>query len=451
VGRVLKKSIIAMRKTVALCGMLVTLSACSGVTDWFGASEAPPLPGERISILALEQSLEPDEGIADITVRLPAPYVNQNWPQAGGTSNHVMHHLTLGDDLQEVWRVDVGAGSDDEDRLTSTPVIVNNRVFTMDSSSRVRAFDQETGQELWAVNLTPKGEEKGTVGGGLSSEYGRLFATTSYGEVFSLDPATGGMYWKAELGVPIRAAPTIAEKHVYIVTFDSRVYALDVRTGDIDWDYEGGVETTGLLGAASPAVDNGTVVVPFSSGELFALRADNGQQAWSDELKRKRGFSSLTSLADINAFPVIDRGMVFVASYSGHMIGIDLRTGNRKWSQQLSTLQTPWVAGDFLYVVTTDGELVCLSRKNGLIKWVRSLGKFEDPEDKVGLIVWSGPVLASDRLILVSNYGIAVSVSPYDGKILGKVELSDTASIAPVVAGEMLFVLTDDAQLVAFR
>ncbi len=102
-------------------------------------------------------------------------------------------------------------------------------------------------------------------------------------------------------------------------------------------------------------------------------------------------------------------------------------------------------------MVSTDGELVCLSRKTGLIRWVRSLGKFEDPEEKTGLIVWSGPVLASDRLILVSNYGIAVSVSPYDGKILGKVELSDTASLAPVVAGGMLFVLTDDAQLVAFR
>lgn len=447
----LKKSIVSLKKLVILGSMLAGLSACSGVTDWFGAAEAPPLPGERISILALEQSLEPDEGLADVQVRLPVPYVNENWPQAGGTSNHVMHHLTLGEDLQEVWRVDVGAGSDDEDRLTSPPIVASGRVFSMDSASRVRAFDQETGQELWAVNLTPKGEEKGTVGGGISSEYGRLFATTSYGEVFSLDPETGGMYWKAELGVPIRAAPTIAEKHVFVVTFDSRVYALDVRTGEIEWNFEGGVETTGLLGAASPAVSNGTVVVPFSSGELFALRADNGQQAWSEELKRKRGFSSLTSLADINGFPVIDRGMVFVASYSGQMIGIDLRTGNRKWSQEISTLQTPWVAGDFLYVITTDGELVCLSRKNGLIRWVRSLGKFEDPEDKVGLIVWSGPVLASDRLILVSNYGIAVSVSPYDGKILGKIELSDTASLAPVVAGEMLFVLTDDAQLVAFR
>ncbi|MBL4906938.1 MAG: PQQ-binding-like beta-propeller repeat protein, partial [Sneathiella sp.] len=434
----MKKTVSGFKKLAVVGGLVAGLAGCAALPDWFGEAEAPPLPGERISILALEKSLEPDEGLADITVRLPAPYVNQNWPQAGGTANHVMHHLSLGEDLSEVWRVSIGEGSDDENRLASPPVIADGRVFAMDSESRVRAFDQQDGTKLWAVNLTPKEEESGTVGGGLSAEYGRLFATTSYGEVFSLDPATGGMYWKTGLGVPIRAAPTIAEKHVFVVTYDSRVFALNVKTGEIEWDFEGGVETTGLLGAASPAVENGTVIVPFPSGELYALRADNGQQAWSDQLKRKRSFSSLTSLADINGFPIVDRGMVFAASYSGHMVGIDLRTGNRKWDREISTLQTPWIAGDFIYVITTDGELVCLSRKNGLIRWVKSLGKFEDPKEKTGLIVWSGPVLASDRLILVSNYGIAVSVSPYDGKILGKIELSDTASIAPVVAGGML-------------
>ncbi|WP_169561660.1 PQQ-binding-like beta-propeller repeat protein [Sneathiella chinensis] len=447
----MKKTVAYAVKTASIGGMLIVLSACEMLPDWLGEAQAPPLPGERISILALEQSLEPDEGLSDLTVRLPGPYVNENWPQSGGTASHAMHHLTLADDLNEVWRVSIGQGSDDENRVTTAPVIADGRVFAMDSESRVRAFSQEDGKKLWAVNLTPRGEEDGVVGGGVSAEYGRVFASTSYGEVYSLDPESGGMYWKQDIGAPIRSAPTIAEGHVFVVTYDSRVFALDVLTGEVEWSYEGGMEITGLLGAASPAVSSGTVVVPFSSGELYALRADNGEQAWSDQLQARRRYSSLSSISDIVGFPVIDRGMVFAASYSGRMVGIDLRSGNRKWVQEISTTQTPWVVGDFIYVVTTDGELVCLSRSNGLIRWVRPLGKFEDPEEKSGLIVWAGPILASDRLILVSNYGIAVSVSPYDGKILGKVELSDNASIAPVVAGGMLFVLTDDAQLVAYR
>lgn len=434
-------------KCAGLLFAAMTLSGC----DWFGEADEDLLPGDRISILALEQTLEADAGLADLEVRLPPPYKNDNWPQAGGVPSHAMYHLSLGEDLEEAWRVSVGDGSDDENRMFSSPVIANGQVYTMDASARVRAFKAEDGTQLWENNLTPEDEDEGNIGGGVSFEYGRVFATTSYGDVVALNSENGDVIWKTNLGVPLRAAPTIADDQVFAITFDSRVFALNAETGEIDWDFEGGVETTGLLGAASAAYSNGAIVVPFASGEVFALRAGNGQQSWSEQLVRRRAYSSLTSLTDINAFPVIDRGVVYAASYSGRMIAVDLRSGNRLWDQEISTLQTPWVAGDFIFVVSTDGELVCLARRNGLIRWVSPLGKFEDPEDKKGLIIWSGPVLASDRLILVSNYGKAVAVSPYDGSILGEIELSDNASIPPVVADGTLYVLTDDAELVALR
>ena len=432
----------------ALAGSaLLTLAACS----WFGNDEPPPLPGDRISILSLEQTLEADAGLADLEVRLPAPYENANLPQAGGIPTHALYHLELGDNLKEIWRVDIGDGSDDENRMFSSPVIAAGKVYTMDSSTTVTAYSAEDGKKLWEKNLTPEDEDEGSIGGGVSYEYGRVFVTTSYGDIVSLDGETGEELWRTSLGVPLRAAPTIADMQVFAITFDSRIFAFDAATGEINWNFEGGVETTGLLGAASPAFASGTVVVPFASGEVFALRAANGQQAWSEQLVRRRFYSSLTSLTDINAFPVIDRGVVYAASYSGRMIAVDLRSGNRLWDQEISTLQTPWIAGDFLFVVTTDGDLVCMSRRNGLIRWVRPLGKYEDPEEKRDLIIWTGPILASDRLILVSNYGVAVSVSPYDGKILGQIELSDKASIPPVVAGNTLYILTDNADLVALR
>ena len=438
---------ISFRAVAGFGLLLVALAGCS----WFGDDGPPPLPGERISILSLEQTLEADAGLADLEVRLPPPYENANWPQAGGVPSHALYHLELGDELKEAWRVDIGDGSDDENRMFSSPVIANGKVYVMDASTTVTAYAAEDGKELWSKDLTPEDEDEGSIGGGVSFEYGRLYATTSYGDIVALNGDTGEVIWKTSLNVPLRAAPTIAEDQVFAITFDSRIFALNAATGAINWNFEGGVETTGLLGAASPAYASGTVVVPFSSGEIFALRAANGQQAWSEQLVRRRYYSSLTSLTDINAFPVIDRGVVYAASYSGRMIAVDLRSGNRLWDQEISTLQTPWIAGDFLYVVSTDGDLVCMSRRNGLIRWVRPLGKYDDPEEKSGLIIWSGPVLASDRLILVSNYGIAVSVSPYDGKILGKIELSDTASIPPVVAGNTLYILTDNANLVALR
>ena len=114
-------------------------------------------------------------------------------------------------------------------------------------------------------------------------------------------------------------------------------------------------------------------------------------------------------------------------------------------------METPWVAGDFIFLVTTQAEVVCLARKSGRIRWVAQLPRYEDEEDKQDPIHWSGPVLASDRLVLVSSEGYAVAVSPYSGKLLGRLELPKGALIPPVVADGSIYVLSDNGDLIALR
>ena len=77
--------------------LLVILSSMlvAGCGSWFGSKEEKGLPGKRISVLSLETSLEPDPKLSDLAVRLPRPYKNRNWAQAGGTPSHAMHHGTF--------------------------------------------------------------------------------------------------------------------------------------------------------------------------------------------------------------------------------------------------------------------------------------------------------------------------------------------------------------------
>ena len=132
-------------------------------------------------------------------------------------------------------------------------------------------------------------------------------------------------------------------------------------------------------------------------------------------------------------------------------MAIDLRSGSRVWEHDLAGVNTPWVAGDFLYVVTLEGEVVCLVRKTGKIRWVKSLPRHADPERKEESIKWSGPILINDRLLLTSSAGVAVVISPYDGRYLGRVVVPDAISLPPIVADETIFVLTDQAKIYALR
>ncbi len=431
---------------------LAGLLALSGCGTFLGEGETDkPLPGKRISILAVERGLSPDRAITDLEVTLPPPYVNDAWSQAGGTSAHAMYHLQLGDEPKRKWSSDVGEGSGDDRHILAQPLIVDGTVYTMDARSLITAFDSETGRRVWRTDIELDEEDGGYFGGGLAYEDGRLFVTTGFAIIFALDATSGEIIWQQRVTGPMRAAPAVSGGRVFATTLDNRTFALAADNGRRLWEHTGVQEIAGLLGGASPAVAGSVVVVPYSSGELHALLVENGRELWSDVLTPVNRFDPVSNLAQIKGMPVIDRGLVLAISHAGRMVAIDLRRGVRAWELEAGGVQMPWSAGDFIYLLTTESEVVCVVRQSGRVRWVQALPRFEDPEELEGPIGWFGPVLAGDRLIVASSTGDAISISPYTGELLGRIALPGTPTVAPVVADNTLYVLTEDASLVAIR
>lgn len=429
---------------------LFALAACDSL-DFLGASDGTPLPGERISVLAGQNQIEPSSRVADLAIRLPRPLINDDWPQQGGFANHAMHHLALGEVPREIWSSSIGSGSDDDEPILSGPVVADGLVFAMDSEAVVSARRVEDGRVVWRSDIEPESEDDGNWGGGVSYDLGKVFAGTGFAQVIALDARTGQELWRTAVSGPMRSAPTAFGGKVYAITKDNQLFALDAETGEVDWTHTGIEETAGLIGSASPAVDGDIVIVPYSSGEIFALRAENGQQLWSDNLAAIRRVDAVSALADIRGRPVVDRGRVYAISHSGRMVAIDLASGRRVWETEVGGVNQPWVAGRFIFVVTTEGDVVSLVAENGLVRWVTPLGRYEDPEDREDLVNWSGPILVSDRLIVTGSQGVAVALSPYTGEIIGMLDMPDDVSLPPVVASETLYFQTDGARILAYR
>ena len=438
----------AIFRIVALTSVVFGVSACG---SWWGGDVTPPLPGERISVLRHETALQPDPEMDATEIRLPAPSPTPDWPQNGGYANHAMHHVSAAPNLSEAWTRDIGTGATSGQRLTSTPIIADGRIFVIDAYSDVTAYNAQTGRELWSVELTPDEEDDGHISGGLAYENGRVFAGTGFAQVIAIDATNGQIAWRESVGAPIRSAPTVRGGRVFVVSLDNTLHALAAHDGSLLWTHNGSPETAMLLGGASPAVDDGVVVVPYTSGELVAVKVENGRQLWLESLSSRRRTDSTASMAHIRANPVIDRGRVFAISHSGLMVSIDLRSGMRIWEKNIGGQQSIWLAGDFIYTLTGNEELAAIERETGRVMWVRSLPRWTDPENFEGPIVWTGPLLVSDRLIVASSHGIAVAVSPYSGRILGSEDMPDGVSVSPVVAGNMVYFLADDATLAAYQ
>ncbi len=439
----------AIRTLAAPLALLIAVSGCS---IFKGKVAKTPTVGERVPVLDFETRVEAEPELASVEVRLPPPTVNADWPQPGGSPSKAVAHVALPDTVAPAWSVKIGRGSDGTRRLNAAPVVLGGKVYTMDTEATVRAFDAATGREAWAAAIVVKGEDKRAgFGGGVSAGEGRVYATSGYGVVAAFDAATGAQVWRVALGVPFRGAPTVAGGRIYALTQDNQLYALDAAKGTTVWNVAGTVEVAGLLGGGAPAFANDTLVVGYSSGELNALRAENGRTVWTDALSRTGRTTALNALTDIDASPVIDNGRVFAIGHGGRMAAIELSTGQRVWERNFAGVETPWVAGDFVYAVTLDGEVVCVTRGDGKIKWVHRLARYGNVKKKTGAIEWSGPVLASDRLLLSGSNRLLVTVSPYTGKTLSSVKLSAPAYLPPIVAGKTVYLLTDDGKLTAYR
>jgi outer membrane protein assembly factor BamB len=436
---------IAMLIAVALAG-----SGCSVFKK--GHKPMTPVLGERIPVLTNENEIEVDPATQALPFNLPAPVENAAWAESGGSSSNSMGHLALGRALQPAFTVQAGRGSSLTARLASPPIVANGRVYAMDTLGAVRAFDARTGAQIWA-SQTPdvRGSEAALYGGGIAYDNGRIFATNGLGYVSALSEQTGGILWKVRPGGPLRGAPTVANGALYFISQDNQIYSLKEEDGSTNWSQAASLEVAGIFGAASPAVGQGTVVAGFSSGELNAYRYENGRQVWGDQLQRTSISTSVSSLTDIDADPVIDNGQVFAIGAGGRMVALDILSGQRMWELNVSGISTPWVAGDWVFVVTSEDKLLCIYRQNGHIRWINQLPQFQKPKSKKGDVDYSGPVLAGNRLIVTASNGEVIQIDPDTGNYQSQFTIGARISIPPVVAGSTLYIYDDQARLHAYR
>lgn len=442
-----------MKTHLKLSAAVAAVALLSGCGVFRGGPTKTPVVGQRVAILASEDLASTDPSLAGVEVVLPAAEVNADWTQPGGNAAKSMGHLALGTTLAQAWSTRIEGGNT-RTRLAAAPVVAGGRLYVVDVDGAVTAMAADTGAQIWkTATVKDDSNQPARFGGGVSVDGDRVYASNGLGDVVSLNAADGTEVWRSKPGGPLRGAPTLANGQAYVVSQDNQLFALNQTDGKVAWTQSGSLESQGVFGVAAPASAQGTVVAGFSSGELNAYRYENGRSVWADSLSRTSISTSVSALADIDAEPVIDNGRVYAVGQGGRMVALELTSGQRLWEQNIAGIATPWVSGEWIFLVTDDARLMCISRGSGKLRWVQQLPGFRNEKKKKGPVSWVGPVLAGNRLILVNSEGQLVSASTADGSITAT---QDTRSkpgftLAPVVANNMLYLLDDAGTLTAWR
>lgn len=443
---------------------LLSLGACSTVSK---IGDASPFHGRhsdkdddkrrssaaskanRIPVIALNDQLKVADALKGQDFYLPSPAPQTDWPVPGGTLEQAVENVDAAPAFQIAWRRSIGAPSSRGHHITATPIAAGGRIFVMDGGSLVSAHDAKTGAQIWRTNIMPKSKrDHEAYGGGLAFADGKIYASSGFKEVVQLDARTGAIGWRTRTDAPVHAAPTVADGRVFVADVNDELLAFDATTGVQIWTYQALTEPARILAASSPAVENDTLVTSFASGELVAVRAANGNELWNASLARASRTNALSEIRDIAGRPVIYKNDVFAVSHADVFAAVDLRTGSLRWTLPISAVTTPWASGDVVYVVDQSGQVICVSRDSGQVYWMRDLNAGLKKKKRS---YWSSPLLASNRLIVLSSKGAALALNPKTGATLATQRLGSEAVLGPIAVGGLVYAITEGGQLVAIR
>jgi outer membrane protein assembly factor BamB len=356
--------------------------------------------------------------VAGLIHVVAAQNARPDWPQwrgpnRDGTVTTFVEPKSWPDQLTRRWKIEVGTGY-------ATPIVVGNRVYVFsrqEDNEVMRAIDADSGKVVWQ---------------------------TSYPAPFKMNPATG------RHGPGPKSTPTYANGRLFTLGMSGIVTAFDAVTGKQLWQKPAPPVEPIYHTAQSALVDRGLLILHVGGhkqGALTAFDPATGAVKWSWDGDGPAYGSPIA--AEIG-------GTRQVITFSQeNLVGVDATTGKLLWSVPFTARSTtnsitPLVYNGQTVIVSGQGKPLTaytISKRND--QWAADLA-WENAELQMS---FSNPVLVGDAVFSLSplNSGQFFWADARTGKTLWTSSPRQAGNAAIVRAGNLLFVLKDDAQLMVAR
>jgi len=241
--------------------------------------------------------------------------------------------------------------------LSAPPALSNGLVFIGSQAGDLSALSASDGKKIWSFAT------KAPLYAAPAVTETRVFLASSDGSLYALSLPEGKLQWSFPTGGALRSSPLVAGPTVYFGSADARLYAVDLNNGSPRWQH--GILTQGAV-ESQPAVNANRVVFGSGDGKIYSLAADSGGQYWHYDTPDS-----------IYATPLIDTGMVYVASSGQILAALDELSGKPVWenSTSVAATTTPALAPTIIYYVGPDGPyLFAVDRQTGKDLWKLDTG-----------------------------------------------------------------------------
>ncbi len=335
-----------------------------------------------------------------------------------------------------LWEQQVGDGLG-QGGYPLAPAQDGDLLFAADQSGLVEALDADSGEPRWRVELDAAASS------GLTAVAGRVYLGTRNGEVLALDQADGEVLWRTRVNSEVLAAPQANRQLLVVQAVDGSVTALDRASGAERWVYSGNRPSLTLRSTGTPRVIDQVTFAGLANGRLVTLDNRGGQPLWERRIAVPEGRSEIERLVDLAGQPLLTPdGRLFVTSYNGRLAALQATSGEILWSRDISSYRSPMMVGDFLFVVDEASHVLALNAANGETLW--ELDALEGRE-------LTEPAFADGRLVVGDFEGYLHLIDAREGTLVGRTEIDDAISVAPLTDGKRVYTLADDGSLEALE
>ena len=248
--------------------------------------------------------------------------------------------------------------------------------------------------------------------------------------------------WKLEVGKSdnYEFTPALVGSTLIVAGHDGTIARVDAASGKAAWRIKASKPLSAGVGS-----DGNLLVVGAVKGAVMAFDMD-GKAMWTAQAS-----------SEVLSAPVVGQGMVVVRSIDNRIIGLDAKTGEKKWTVQrpsppltLRTAPGMVIAGKDVIVAQPGGKLVSLLLTNGSPRWEIAVGESRGATELERVTDIGGtPVVVEGDVCAVSYQGRVGCFDLATGTARWTKEMSSQVGVA--VDQRFLFAPSDKGDVLAFN
>ncbi|BET97384.1 outer membrane protein assembly factor BamB [Xenorhabdus taiwanensis] len=339
-----------------------------------------------------------------------------------------------------VWDKSVGSGTGEYYSHLS-PTWQGSTAYVADRHGVVKAFDIDSGKEIWATDLSEKtgllsSRLPALLSGGLTVSGDRLYVGTEKAKVIALDVTDGKVEWESTVAGEALSRPVVSDGFVLIHTGNGMLQALNETDGRIAWSVNMDTPSLSVRGESAPAVAYGAAIVGGDNGRISAVLLSEGQLIWQQRISQVTGSTEIDRLNDVDMTPVISDNIIYAIAYNGNLVAMDMRSGQIIWKRDLGSVHDMVVTDNNIFIVDQDDHILSLRKSDGVTLWSQN--------DLLHRNL-TAPEMYNGYLVVGDAEGYLHWLNMADGKFVAQNKVDGSGLLSrPVVASDKLMLQAKD-------